>query len=670
MKNIKSKLYKTFFYFSLSIMGYSFTACNDYLDISEYIDQMTSIDSVFTRKSLLEQYINGAAVYLPNEGDLFTDSPTPYGLAGDESFPSWNDDRHAGIKLLLDEITPRYTARFYNYARYYEGIRMANTVIQRLDEVPDISDIERRDFLGRCYFLVGYYYYQLLMQYGPTPIVPEVPFTPGDPVGVMAKERATYDEMIDHIRSYMTLAAQYLPLERESSTLVAVPTKWAALATLSRITLYAASPWYNGNRFYADWTRDSDGAHFISQEADNSKWGISAAYSKYIIDSERFELYTTIMEADTKELPIGVTSDANYYKVYPNGAAGIDHYRSYSYLFNGELPVMMNPEVIYSLTPRITGDSPMWIATPYQIGGGNGLNLTQDLIDAFHMVDGRSINDSSEDYPYPGANTWHEEIGGGGYSFSGYTLRGGVAKMHDNREPRFYATIGFNHCFWPGTSYTGNEPWRNIEVTYYSDGYSAPNPDHPDDYNRTGYTCKKYIHPEDNLKATVKVKYFSIFRYAEILLNYIEAINELEGPVTVDVSESESITVSRDVNDIVKYYNLIRYRAGLPGITLSDAADKNKVRELIKKERQVEFACEGKRYLDLRRWGVDAMNAYNKPITGMNVKAKRNQRKEFYTITTLSDRLTRRVFSHKHYFYPIPKIALDKNDKLTQNPGW
>ncbi len=52
----------------------------------------------------------------------------------------------------------------------------------------------------------------------------------------------------------------------------------------------------------------------------------------------------------------------------------------------------------------------------------------------------------------------------------------------------------------------------------------------------------------------------------------------------------------------MKYFNLIRHRAGLPGITEAVAADRNKVRELIKHERRIEFACEGRRYHDLRRW--------------------------------------------------------------------
>jgi len=160
-----------------------------------------------------------------------------------------------------------------------------------------------RELMGRCYFLVGYYYYLLMLQYGPVPIVPETPFNVDVPVAEMSLERGTYDECVLEIRKWMSLAIQFLPLEVESSTVVTLPTQWAAYATLSRITLYAASPWYNGNKFYADWQRTSDGANFISQENDNSKWGVSAAYSKYIIDSNKFELYWTPKEIDSKDLP-------------------------------------------------------------------------------------------------------------------------------------------------------------------------------------------------------------------------------------------------------------------------------------------------------------------------------------------------------------------------------
>lgn len=661
MKRMRLWVINSLIGLSLYIAGINMTSCSDYLDADKYFNEMTFLDSVFQRQELVDQYIRGAAGLLPNEGNLWTTAPMPFQGASDENFTSWNDDRHAAIKFLLDEITP-FSGYFNNWGTYYQGIRKANIVLARINEVPDISDIDRRDYMGRCYFLRGYFYYLLLQQYGPVPILPETIISVDANTEDMTYERNTYDECIDYICQSMKNAEEYLPQKRESSTEVSIPTKGAAMATVSRVLLYAASPWYNGNKFYSDWLT-SDGRPFISQTADNSRWGKAAVAAKRIIDTGLYKLYTTPKESDTPALPANVPSDN-----FPNGAGDIDPLRSYAYIFNGELPVLLNPEFIYSCSPLTTGDSPLWIATPTFLGGGNGLNLTQDIVDAYRMKDGHDINESSDEYPYPGSDEIYKAIGSG-YSFSGYQLQGNTAKMYANREMRFYTSIGFCHSFWPGTSYTGSESVKNIEVTYYADGNAQPAQNYPDDYNRTGYTCKKYIHPEDNMKQTsaVRSKSFPIFRYAETLLNYAEALNEIEGSYT---DTETGITVTRNTSEIKAAFNQIRFRAGLPGITDSELNSQTKVRELIKRERQVEFMCEGRRYHDLRRWGTDAMTAYNKPIRGMNVSAKLNNRQGYYTITTLSDKLTRRTFSYKNYFWPIPKSVLNKNSKLVQNPEW
>lgn len=647
-----------------AIVGSSFFACKSFLSVDDYFENTTQLDSVFQRQDLLDQYIRGAANYLPNEGNLWTSSPNPFQGASDENFTSWNDDRHAGIKFLLDEITP-FSGYFNNYTNYYQGIRRANLVLQRIHEVPDLSDVQRRDYIGRCYFLRAYYYYMLLLQYGPVPIVPDTPLAIDASTDEMSFERNTYDECVAYICENMEKAHEFLTDRREASADISIPDKGAALAVMSRILLYAASPWYNGNQFYADWTR-SDGRHFINQTAENTKWGKAAAATKRIIDLGRYKLNIALKERDTKALPNN-TDDPNFAtRDFPYGAANVDPYRSFSYVFNGEIPRLLNEEVIYSTQPATAGDSPMWIAAPTYLGGGNGLNYTQDMVDAFYMVDGKDISASSAVYPYPAVNVAGEAIGGADAIFSGFTLKNQVAKMYNNREMRFYATIGFCHSFWAGSSYTGSDAsLKNQEVTYYADGTAQPAQNFPEDYNRTGYTCIKYIHSEDNLRATVRAKAFPTFRYAEILLNYVEALNELNASYTDPVT---GITVSRDAEEILFAFNQIRYRAGLPGLT--SLPDQNTMRNLIKRERQIEFMGEAKRYHDLRRWGEDAMVAYNRPIRGMNVKARRAARADFYTPTILNDRLTRRTFSHKHYFYPIPRTALNKNSKLVQNPGW
>ena len=79
---------------------------------------------------------------------------------------------------------------------------------------------------------------------------------------------------------------------------------------------------------------------------------------------------------------------------------------------------MINPEFIYSCQMP-TSDAPLVAAAPFKLGGWGGLNLVQDLIDAYQMVDGQDINESSQDYPYPDASVNFERIGGANQTFSG-----------------------------------------------------------------------------------------------------------------------------------------------------------------------------------------------------------------------------------------------------------
>lgn len=96
-------------------------------------------------------------------------------------------------------------------------------------------------------------------------------------------------------------------------------------------------------------------------------------------------------------------------------------------------------------------------------------------------------------------------------------------------------------------------------------------------------------------------------------------MNEMEEGV-VYTDEDNNITVKRDKDEMRKYFNMIRFRAGLPGVTDAELNDPAKMREIIKRERQVEFALEGRRFFDLRRWGDLTKNVGT--FYGMNVNAK------------------------------------------------
>lgn len=645
------------------LFSWQFVSC-DYLNVDKYIDDMTSLDSVFARKALLERYINGASDYLLDESRLYTVTNDPYQVSSDENFLAWNDGRHASTLFLQDELN-EFTGFFSeNYSRLYQGIRKANIIIARVDECQDISELDRRDYAGKAYFLRAYYYYLLLRQYGPVAIVPDRAFPADASVEDMSCPRNTYDECSDYICENMQIASTLLSKTRTSVELFQ-PTSGAALAVISRVRLHQASPWFNGNVAYADW-KTLDNRYFISQVEDNSKWGVAALAAKAVIDTQTYSLHTVSRMTSTAPLPANVCDDP-----FPNGAGGIDPFRSYSEQFTGETLAFNNPELIYGCDPWRGGDeSVQWIVMPQVMGGGNGLSLTQSLIDDYRMVDGRDITNSSQEYPYPSADEEYQPIGASTsaiLNFSGYEIRPQVAKMYVNREPRFYATIGFCHRFWRGDSYLGNEQsFKNVEATYYKDGNCTPNASTPDDRCFSGYTLVKYVNPEDNLKGVIKGKVHPIIRYAEVLLNYAEALNELNQSYT---NEAGVTVTPRNLAEICKAFNQIRYRAGQPGITEAEAADQSEMRKLIKRERKIEFACERMRFFDLRRWG-NAMEEINKPIIGMNVEAKSNQRQMFYTRTTINYKYARRTFQYKMNFFPFHRGSMDKNSKLTQNPGW
>ncbi|GHT67866.1 membrane protein [Bacteroidia bacterium] len=668
MKTFIKEIYIKMRVLSICISGMLLYSCNDFLDVDDYFKNTQQFDSIFTRRDKVEQYLKEAASYLPNEGNLWTNSPgtfdivvLPFQGASDENFLSFTDARHASNLFLLDELTPTTTIGglqpYENYSKCYIGIRKASIILQRINEVQDISDIDRRDFMGRCYFMRGYYYYLLLSQYGPVPVLPEKAFAVDATADVLSVERSTYDECVEQICKDLEQAVTFLPSRTtRSSSDIGIPVREAAMAAISRVRLYAASPWFNGGSggLYSDWTRKSDGAHFISQTKENEKWGKAAVAARRVMNTGLYELHTAKKKPDTQALPVAVTTAYATRPVSQFDPSEIDTYRSFAEVFNGDVLLRLNDEIIYSSGDIWTGgNSPAGIAMSSAMGGMNGLNLTHDVASAFYMADGTPFTMQADAADEIGADK----------TFSGYLLRSVAAKMYDNREMRFYVTMGFQYCFWPGTSSTNNNV-KNVTIDYSIGGNAGANPLYPVDYNHTGYTCKKYVHPEDMINnGSIKAKSFPIFRYAETLLNYAEALNELDG----NYSENDIAVTGRDENEILNAFNQIRYRAGLPGLTALPSREE--MRDLIKKERRVEFACEGRRYHDLRRWG-DAYDAYNRPVTGMNIRALNTDRMGFHTLTTINDDKGRRFFDYKNYFWPIPKTALNNNSNLVQNPGW
>ena len=635
-----------------------FNSCEDYLDINKYVYDQTTMDSIFLSKARTEQYINGAAELLYDESlqtgtDWGGGTSLPCGAGADEAIIPFMLNSNS---ILYDEITESNT-KINPWSTCYKGIRKANIVLANIHRNMELTEMEKRDFMGRAYFLRAYFYFYLVRLYGPVPVLPDEPFATDMDIADASYERSTYDECVEKICTDFEQAASMLPLDRIEAEQY-MPTRGAALAFKARMQLYAASPLFNGNSYYSDW-KDSEGRNFIAQTEDKVKWGKPAATYKRIIDMGQYELHTVakiVNDKGTGTLPLPTTvSSADF----PDGAGDIDPYKSYRSVFDGTYQPYSVKEYIYYCR-RSDGDDRLYF--PSGIGGNATFSVTQDMIDEYRMADGRAFSEATE------AEKSYKAVGSSSTFALEYQLSSNRACRDDNREPRYYATIGFNYCIWPGTSYRGTENLKNREVTYYEDG-NAKDASNNNYRNRTGYTCRKYIHQEDigHWNSTKKSKVFPLARYAEVLLGYAEAMNEMDSESFTD--EKGNI-IQRNPDEMVKYFNQVRYRAGQPGITIAEASDYETMKKLVKHEWQIEFAFENRRYWDLRRW-KDAYDAYNKPIRGLDVSAKMSQREQFYTIRVWNTEVyMKRMFSNKMYFWPIDRNVLQKNGKLVQNPGW
>ena len=671
IKSRKKRLMRYFSMLSVSIvLVLSQFSCSDFLSVDGYFSDEIKLDTVFAQSRYIEAYMWGAAANFPDEGNILQSSHTPGPLATDEGFTSFfTIHNYNGIRYVLGEITASSMQSLNTWGNLYQIIRKCNTILKRIDEAPDMTTRMRSEILGITRFLRAYAYYNILIDYGPPILLGDEIIASNEQMEYYDRPRSTYDEAVEYICSELETAAEFLPVTLPLMEF-GRPTKGAAYGLVARVRLIHASPLYNGGsaarQAFGNWKRSVDGVNYISQEYDENRWALAAAAAKRVMELEGsggplYKLHTIDADNDTPLLPEGVTSDPDYYKTWPEGAAGIDHYKSYSDMFTGESVIPTNPEYVWGRRSSAIRENTQ-MSFPQKLDGWNGMSVTQKVVDTYSMRDGRPINNSSENYPYSETGMTNAIR-----TFSGYRLNSGVSNMYVNREMRFYASVGFSECFWPMSSSTSSG-YYNQTITYY---YDSPNGkggvSAPQDCPITGYVIKKYIHSNDawgGTNARRMDKAFPIIRYAEILMSYAEALNNLTTSHTVEIG-GEKQTFSRDMTEIKGAFNLVRYRAGLPGLNGSE--DVQTVQEMIERERMVEFLFENRRYYDVRRWGIYE-EVESEPIKGMNIEGPKEV---FYTkVVPNTSRIGARIVNRRLLLMPIPLNEVRILPSLDQNPGW
>lgn len=266
---------------------------------------------------------------------------------------------------------------------------------------------------------------------------------------------------------------------------------------------------------------------------------------------------------------------------------------------------------------RPTGTSKTFEQANYPMGvtGGNTTTCsTENLASAFEMKDGRAFD-------------WNDP-----------TMK---ANPYKDRDPRFYLTIVHNGMLWPAK--------KAVDISEGgANGLSLTNA------TTTGYYMRKYVDNSISFEAgsttTATHHNWILFRYAEVLLNYAEAMIHVNG--NCDYKDATYTMSAREA------LNAVRKRAGIPEVA---ACSQDDFLTRVKHERRVEMAFEGQRFWDLRRWKNldETKNIYAVRITHHDGVLS-------YEKTLLSERSV----SNKLYFYPIANVELFKNKKLVQNSGW
>lgn len=331
-----------------------------------------------------------------------------------------------------------------------------------------------------------------------------------------------------------------------------------------------------------------------------NKWSEAASVLKEIIDSDQYQI-------DRRN------GDDSYEKLFQTG---------------GEY----SPEMIFC----ILGIKDLYTNSRYQYlypeacyGGWHQFAPYNELVRAYFCADGKDIHTSEvydDNDPYA------------------------------NRDIRLYASFFLPPLgTFPGTSYN--------DIVY--DCFKGPNT--TDSYNRytlfNGYCPKKGCDPSvtNNLGSTPT--YTPLMRYAEVLLSYLEAVNEATpGEVTQQL-------LDLTINDI-------RRRVNLPSILLSEVSSQEQLRIAVRKERRVELAFEGFRYFDVLRWNI-AMEELNHTFTGVKLSddpGAPNYRGSGSSASPVDENMyyqfEKRTWASHNRYFPIPQSELNINKNLKPQEGY
>ena len=443
------------------------TSC-EYLDVVP--EGKATQDDIWKTTQQAEKYRYYMRTYMPN---LIGYDWSPDQFAGDDMITGGVGTTYwfSSKSLIYGEENANVTY-FGRWAPYstsggtnydiYRGIRYAFYLLDNVYKVPAISPENAARYAGEAWYLIGYYHQLLLEYYGPIILVKR--YIPNDaPDSEIFVPRSPYDECVKYIAECYDKAAELLP-ETVIDTELGLPTRMSALSYKARLLLYAASPLVNGNSDYVGFD-NHDGTPLMNTTYDPEKWKKAMeAAAEAISVAEKFN-----SELGRQNFMLYTSADSSL----PNDERGRRNYRDAftKEHWNGlEFIEAKGDRGGCQTLQQLMGPRP--IANNMSLGWKTTSVPTMEAVEMYYTKNGLPWEDDPETKdidPYA------------------YNAEAGTVNLHLYKEPRFYASVGYDR---------GTYEIDGKEITLYLRGgeLHGSTLKETDEYQScTGYLCQKWI---------------------------------------------------------------------------------------------------------------------------------------------------------------------------------
>lgn len=631
------------------------TSCNGFLNVVPN-DGVATVDMAFDLRSTAQRYLATCYSYMPVDGNVASD---PAMLTGDELWDL--------VGRIVSNTSARVPNTYFQIARglqtaskvyandwasMYEGIRCCDILVENIDKVPDMTMQEKEQWKAEASFLKAYYHFNLVRKWGPVPVIRKSLPIDSD-VETVRVYRENIDTCFNFILRLLDKAYKNLPLAVESNDELGRITQPVCAALKAKVAVYAASPLFNGNEEMASLV-DNQGrmlfpAKSAEEKAERWRYAVTACEDAIrVCEQANIRLYNISDVSANYRLTDSLRQTLTLRNAFNN---------------------RWNSEVVWGNTQiQSSGDMlafqqwtmPNMTDNAHSTGGYRFIGVPLKIVDQFYTRNGLPM---ANDRDWDGVNPNALKTGG---ESTNYWMEEGYTSITSNfdREPRFYAFLGFDGGKWLGelANYNDLKPEDVLHIECRNGGHEGRSGGEVGPV--TGYFAKKLYPIYCNFTGTNQ---FTSYRYAwpiirltDLYLLYAEAVNEAEGPNGFHSDK------------MFEYLDAVRSRAGIPGVKVAWDSHSNSpgyyntqygLRNIIHRERLIELSFESQRYWDIRRW-KEAPNEYSKGIYGWTVTGSAP---EDYYVRKL---IATQTFGLKDYFWPIYTYYLDRNPNLVQNLGW